>query len=60
MVFSRIAKFFLEYEFDEIVRKKQDNNKRIETVAEDCLVFNELIIMSQMMINLVNFDHAKK
>ena len=46
MVFSRIAKFFLEYELDEIVRKKQENHKNIETITEQSLVFNELIIMS--------------
>ena len=30
-----------------------------ELLLEDCLTFNELIIMSQMMINLVNYECAK-
>ena len=39
--------------------KKADGSS-LEVLLEDYLTFNELIIMSQMMIDLVNYETAKQ
>ena len=39
---------------------KKVGTDNLDQVLEDYLTFNELIIMSQMMIDLVNYESAKQ
>ena len=57
--FGHLSKVMIECQLDDLIRSNQ-NDKELDDTLSEFLLFNELIIMSEMMVNLVGFEDAKK
>jgi len=57
--FGKIAKGLLENSLDDYETSWSNDQSTIESLLDDFLTFNELVIMSQMMIDLVHYENIK-